>query len=227
MADSSADQMVIARLEDLVAEAGTVLSTFTRPPVVPGELNFPTFGRAAVAGWQARCRAALVDLLGESSSYLGSFDAASTGRTLAMEDDVRSQLGVMASVLLDAKSGYLLQSARRLVSAEVYGDLLEQADGLLANRYDLAAAAVCGAALESGLRTLCRRRGVPVQRKDDISALSTKLTQKGHITAVRRSEIQVWSTVRSKADHGHPEEFGPDDVAKMIAGVQSFLAAEL
>lgn len=227
MSSTDADDLVITRLEALVAEGERVLATW-RPAVHrPGELDFPTIDVAAMAGWQARARNALIDILGDHSSYLASFDHAGTGRTLTEDRDVKQQTGVLRAVLADAVSGHLLRNTRRLVAAEIYSNLVDQAAGLHKQGYDLAAAAVCGAALESGLRTLCDRFNILVRPGDDISALNTKLAQAGHITAARRKEIQYWAGVRSVADHGRLDEFTPADVGKMVAGVQSFLSAEL
>jgi len=127
---------------------------------------------------------------------------------------------------MDVLDGHLVPY-RTIVAAEILGDLLEQADELLRTGYKDAAAALAGAALENGLRSIGAGRGVDLGATRGLDALNRTLASEGAYTAVRQKQIDAWRTLRNAAAHGDTALYTEAEVRAMIDGVRSFLADAL
>lgn len=53
---------------------------------------------------------------------------------------------------------------------------------------------------------------------------NNKLGAKGVYNRLRQQQLQVCNTIRNNADHGHFTEYELEDVKRMAADVQGFLA---
>lgn len=178
----------------------------------------------AYTSWRTQCLTLLTDLLGETHSYAQEFRATvpSATRGVALENWVESGLGILHAMREDIDGGYLT-SLKTLVSAEVFLELLDQAEYLLKQSYKDAAASVTGALLENGLRRIAVLKGVKVKAGDDLNALDNRCAQAQVYSVLARRKLQVWITVRNNADHGHFNEYLSSDVEEMISGVRGFL----
>jgi hypothetical protein len=79
------------------------------------------------------------------------------------------QMRVLSGILSALRADYQadrLQSLRELIHADLFADLLEQADHLMEQGYKDAAAVTAGAVLEEHLRKLCDRYSVPTFTTD-------------------------------------------------------------
>ena len=65
----------------------------------------------------------------------------------------------------DYEGGYLF-NIRGLIQAEVFDDALEQAKALLNAEYKDAACVIAGVVLETTLKELCKRNGIPTNKLD-------------------------------------------------------------
>jgi hypothetical protein len=123
----------------------------------------------------------------------------------------------------DFDGGYL-SSVRSLVQAEVFGSELEQASELLRSGYASPAAVVAGAVLETGIRELCDRNGIPHGKLDKMNA---DLTKAGVYNGIVAKRITHLAAVRNSAAHGNKLEFEQYDVASMIDEVEHFISKHL
>jgi hypothetical protein len=176
--------------------------------------------------WRSQCLSFLLDLLGPSHVYTQEFQSRAqpsspVGAVLPIW--VSTGLGVIRGLREDLANGYF-GDFRTLISAEVFSDLLGQADYLAQRGYKNPAASLCGAVLEDGLRRIALAKGVIVKSSDDLNALSQRCAQAGVYSSLTFKKIKVWIEIRNKADHGQFDQFADVDVTNMLAGVQSFLS---
>jgi hypothetical protein len=139
--------------------------------------------------------------------------------------DLDSCRGALEAARDDLAAG-MLANLRQLVTAEAFGDLLETAAHLLEESHHLPAVAVCGAVLESSLRSLAQVKEVPWNGSSGISKINTALYRANLYDKVVFAEIEAWGKLRNMVDHG--DFASPDDVEagaakRMIDGVRDFV----
>jgi hypothetical protein len=201
------------RLKHLVEEGRSLRSSASDDP----ELK----------AWAIQVKTALVELLGEGHPYVEAYDEEAFKWSLAgtrVDGDFARSL--LERISDDVSTGSLA-SLQVLAAAEVFRDLLEMANYLLVNGFFQPAASLVGAVLEDGLRRIAERRGVEFDRSKGLHALNHALTNAGVYSKLTHDRIQVWTTVRNKADHGEWDEFKKGDVEEMESGVRAFLGEYL
>lgn len=175
---------------------------------------------------------------------------APAGTTWRQEGDRYLQLHVKSdlnpgNISPDAALRGILQSLRReleggnlsrfeeLVHANVFADLLAQADGLCRDGYHRAAAVVAGAALEEHIKKLAFKNGLSILAPNGApkkaSALNSELKSINLYSEPQRALIDGWQKIRNEAAHGNPGFDGTNTslvslTSPMIVGVRSFLA---
>lgn len=176
-----------------------------------------------------RAVAAITRIAGETSAY-----ATEVRRVLKqfpqMHQHLAMVIGVVHALQSDVKAGYL-QSLVELVHAEAFADFLDMGQHLLDAGYKDAAGVIAGSALESHIRLLCAKSGIPVdlvkpdgstapKKADTMNAelaganVYSKLDQKG---------VTAWLDLRNKAAHGKYGEYKLEQVTLMVAGIRDFL----
>jgi hypothetical protein len=130
-------------------------------------------------------------------------------------------LGAVEAAKRDFEGGYLFD-LRALVTAEVLGDFMEQAEVLLASGYHVAAASLAGAILEDTLRKLCERRDIPVPLKTNIDRLNSELAKYDVYDKLVQKRITAHADIRNKADHGEFDKFTRDDVEDLVKWTRRF-----
>ena len=121
----------------------------------------------------------------------------------------------------------MLFDLRRLISAELLGNLLEQAEFLVTEGYHVPAASLAGAVLEDTLRKLCDKHGITYPKKTKIDSLNSELAKRGIYTQLTQKQITAWADVRNNADHGHFDKFTAPDVAEMVKWVRRFAEEQM
>ena len=141
--------------------------------------------------------------------------------------------GLLAALKEDVASGKLA-TFEELVHAEVYADLLAQADGLRSDGYHRAATVVAGAALEDHLKKLATKHGTgttqPSGAPKKASTMNNELKAAGAYNEAQRATVEGWQKLRNDAAHGDPGFEPPDNrlvpnIEPMIIGVRGFVAA--
>jgi len=179
----------------------------------------------ALLSWQVKARNLLSRACGKDSEhyreFLDSEDPRGMGETNA---DILKRLRAVFSAATEDYAGGHLASLRSLVQAEVFESELEQARELFGGGYHAAAAVIAGVVLETGLRELCDRAGLPHGKLDKMNA---DLAKAGTYNKLQQKRITALADIRNSAAHGRNDQFSPSDVDAMIRDVEQFLAQGL
>jgi hypothetical protein len=148
-------------------------------------------------------------------------------------DQTDALWAVLTALRSDVASGKLALF-EELVHAEVYADLLAQADGLRHSGFHRAATVVAGAALEEHVKKLATKHGTGTTRPDGTpkkaSTMNSELKAAGVYNEAQRATVEGWQKLRNGAAHGDPGFEPPDsslvpNIEPMITGVRGFVAA--
>jgi hypothetical protein len=134
--------------------------------------------------------------------------------------------GVIEAAKKDFESGILFDM-RSLIAAELLGDFIEQAEGLLVAGYYIPAASLAGAILEDTLRKLCDKNGITAPESTKINNLNSELLRADVYDKLINKRITALADIRNNADHGHFEKFSKSDVEDMVKWIRGFAADSL
>ncbi len=177
-----------------------------------------------ILNWAVKARTLISSACGKESEHYASFVGAEAEKSY---ENSPARLKRMGAVFLaaqeDFEGGYL-NSIRNLVQAELAGNEIDQATGLLKSGYFAAAAVVAGVVLETTLRSLSEKRGLPVGSMDRMNA---DLAKAGEYNALVQKRLTSLAAVRNSAAHGKLTEYTNDDVKNLISEVERFVAERL
>jgi len=159
---------------------------------------------------------------GEDSPYYGELEACKTAGYPGCEMFVRARAALRAASH-DYESGFLVDF-RELAAGEVFTDFLDMAKHLAEQAFNVPAASLAGAVLEDALRRSHVKRVGSLEGASKISRLNDGLRKAGVYTRPQWRQIQAWGDLPNAADHGRFDEVDSEDVERMIAGLQDFLA---
>jgi len=112
--------------------------------------------------------------------------------------DFKDSFGIFKAAREDFEGGYLF-NIRTLAKAEVLADAISQAKDLLKSNYKDPAAILARVALESAIKDLAARHGVPDGKLDKMNA---DLSKAGAYNMAKQKLITAWSEIGNKAAHG-------------------------
>ena len=217
------DKKIVDRLQELIDAGNKVLQTKSKDT---GEGTSLLFGYAVdyemASQWGTSCLNLLGRVFEKESDHYVRFKELGNG--FESTEEIRKALGALRAAKEDYENGYLLNT-KILVQAEVFDDILEQAEHLFANGYHAPAAVIAGAVLEDGLRKLCQRRGISLPAKPTIDPMNVALAKDGAYSSLVQKKITMLADLRNKAAHGKWTEFTKDEVKDMLAQVRSFMEA--
>lgn len=137
---------------------------------------------------------------------------------------------VMNALRADMQMGYL-RSFSEILHADLFSDYLEMASHLNESGYKDAAAVIIGSTLESHLRQLSAKFGVPLvvptpngDRPKKADAVNADLAKGGAYGRFEQKQITAWLDLRNNAAHGDYAKYGADQVGLLLEGVRSFIA---
>jgi len=170
-------------------------------------------------GWATSVLNLLQRILGEDSIHFQQFSriAANVGDS---EYLFRSAVAIFEAAIEDYEGGYLF-NLQSLIKAEVFDDMLEQANELLSAGYKDPSCVVAGVALETTLKNLCSSRGILHAKIDKMNA---DLAKSGLYNRGMQKQITAWADRRNSAAHGEWNEYTDADVHDMIKGVTRMIA---
>lgn len=134
--------------------------------------------------------------------------------------------GILEAARTDYLQGFMVDH-KLLLSAEVFTDLLVQAEVLLEHDYKDAAAVIVRAVLEDGLRRLCAVHKVEADKRDTLQQLNEKLYKQHAYNLLLHKEIVAKAQIGNDAAHGRFSEYGKQDVLSFHEFVLRFLAEHL
>jgi hypothetical protein len=185
---------------------------------------YPSIDKERLLAWTVKVKHLLASACGIDSQHYESFVEVEKPRAYEYPyDRFQRMRAVLAAASDDYKGGFLI-AIKNLIQAEVFDSELEQAEELLDNGYKLAAAVIAGVVLETTLRDLCSREGIPHGKLDKMNA---DLTKAGLYNKLQQKRITALADIRNSAAHGKPEEFSEQDVTNMIRDIETFVATQL
>ncbi len=215
------NEKLITRIEELIAKGGKVLST-EKVNYYQGEAGLPFLEPGILTEWRTQSLSFLADLIGRDHDYYTEFQK----RVKESAKTVRAGQGILRAVKEDLSDGSLLKRIRTLVSAEVFSDLLEQAEELQKNGYKDAAAVIIGAVLERHLRTMCDRSKIDLFKQNGnhkaINEMNEDLAKADAYSLFQKKQIIAWADIRNNAAHGKFDAYNGEDVAKFLRDVKDF-----
>lgn len=139
-------------------------------------------------------------------------------------------MGVVAALRDDLKAGYI-RSLVEVIHSEVFSDFLEMAQHLCDAAYKDAAAVIAGSTLESHLRSLCHKAGIPIElTKADGDVVAKKAeTMNSELAAATvyskldQKSVTAWFDLRNKAAHGKYDEYKQEQVVLLVSGIRDFI----
>jgi hypothetical protein len=126
--------------------------------------------------------------------------------------------------LQDDLEGGMLSNVRSIVRAEVFSEMLDQAEHLHTEGYYQASAVIAGAVLEDHLRKLCARYPLVVlPTKPKLDLMNAELARAGEYSLLQQKEVTLWAGIRNAAAHGRLADLTKENTSNLIRGVVRFL----
>ena len=144
--------------------------------------------------------------------------------------ELNRMLAGILFALRDAYSQGYLQSIEEIVHAELFDDFLEMAEYLLDSEYKDASAVMVGSVLESHIKKMCTKNGLPITFKNKgktaikkADVLNADLEKQGVYNKLQQKQITAWLGLRNAAAHGDYNTYMKEDVDLMLKGVRQFI----
>ena len=211
-------ELIDLRFNDLLNLGNAVLATRRPPP--PRVIGDDQVDSAMSQEWATSSSQFLGSLFGRDSEYYERFQKAF--KYTGYYSDVSQGLAVLRAAQNDYMKGYLIE-ARTLIRAEVFDDILEQAEHLFKEGYHPPAAVLAGCVLEDSLRKMCERHAITIGIKPKLDGMNSELAKKGVYNTLVQKRVTWIADVRNKAAHGQWSEFSAADVESMLRQVRDFV----
>lgn len=216
------DRKALERLAELITIGDRVLVTRRPPP--PNSIGFDSsVDSQAAHQWFTSVQNILARVFGLASEHYKNFTAQGA-KGLTYSPVYRAQ-GILKAAHEDLERGFLFD-LRRLIEAEVFDDLLEQADALLSADYYQPAAVVAGCVLEDGLRKLCVANAIVLPDKPKLDVMNAELAKAGLYTKLTQKRITAIADIRNNAAHGKWNQFLRRDVEEAITWIRNFMETQ-
>ncbi len=170
-----------------------------------------------------RLKQTLLDLSPRESeywNYVSSFSGLFTPQTVAQ------LYGTLKSLREDYANDFL-SGFNEMVDADLFTDILEQAESLLSQGYFRASAVVAGVALESHLRKLAEKNSIPITTDGEkyikADSLNGALLKNNIIDKTMHKSVTGWLGLRNDAAHPDSKEINDGLIEPMIAGTRVFI----
>jgi hypothetical protein len=214
------DSQISKGFEELEEEAEDVSRTMgIRHGVTKNDEPIWEVLPAEFKGWGTRVLNLLQRGFGEDSIHFKEFN-----QTFSRSSGEYDEFAICRQILIAAKKdfeGGFLFNVSALIKAEVFDDVLEQAKALLDAGYKDAACILNGVILETTLKELSKRAGVPLGKLDKMNA---DLCKAGMYNMVKQKQITAWAELRNKAAHGEWTAYDSSDVRSFHDGIRNFVA---
>jgi len=215
------------KLEDLIIRAGELVALAKEALAHKSTGEWGSHVRSADFTNVRSSALSFIEMVyGREHSHYREFDA-----KVADVGDYHMEyaVGILTAIQTELATGWLTTTGS-LVSAEIFSDFLEMAGYLLTEGYKDAAAVMIGGVLEEHLRQLARKAGIKVEELKDgkptprkVESLNADLYTGGIYSKLDNKGVTAWLDLRNKAAHAKYSEYGHEQVAVMLTGVQDFL----
>ena len=218
------EKLVEQRLDELEQKATDLLAKKKHAFRSNEGVDYFKVDTPSFKAWAASVLNILQRVFEENSIHYRHFDEAfRRDRESQWASTLEECKALLQAASEDYKGGYLF-NARGLIQAEVFDSFLEQANELLNSGYKDPACVVAGVAIETTLKELCTRNGIPQSKLDKMNA---DLCKAGVYNMGMQKQITAWAERRNKAAHGEWSDYNAEDVADMIRGANRLIAEYL
>ena len=160
--------LVLQRFQELADKAAAIADTKTLNFVARDSgTRYYNINSAEFSGWATSVLNLLQRVFGEDSIHFQHFSRDSA-KVRVSENSFRGVVAIFNAAREDYEGGYLF-NLQSLAKAEVFDDMLEQANALLSAGYKDPACVVAGVALETTLKALCSRNGIAHAKLDKMN----------------------------------------------------------
>lgn len=146
------------------------------------------------------------------------------------EPYLSSMIYKLSGILYSLRDDYandFLNSFNEMIDADIFTDILEQAEYLLKQGYFRASAVVAGVALESHLRKLAEKNQIPITSDNGkyvkADSLNGDLLKNQIIDKTMNKSITSWLGLRNDAAHPDAKQIDEGMIELMIAGIKVFI----
>jgi hypothetical protein len=212
--------LVMQRFQELAEKAAAIAAAKTLDFIDRDSgTHYYDINYADFSGWATSVLNLLQRVFGEDSIHFQHFsrDADKVGDS---EYSFRSAVAIFNAAREDYEGGFLF-NLQALIKAEVFDDVLEQANALLLAGYKDPACVIAGVVLETTLKELCSRHGIPHAKLDKMNA---DLTKAGFYNKGMQKQITAWADRRNSAAQGVWSAYSDADVYDMIKGIARVIA---
>jgi hypothetical protein len=205
----------IQRIDELIEDGVRLLAT-------KREGKFATEDERGVGSFFASASLIIKQSLGEHSDHFQSIETKLDDRRLFSA--IERLVGILEAGKSDLQGGFI-QGLDRLVAADVFDEILEQARELTRAGYVAPAAVLMRTALENGLRRIARDEGLDDSAK--ASSLNDALLKANRYAKPQWRLLQVCLDIGNAAAHGKSEEYKSEQVERACDDVERFWAQEV
>ena len=226
------EQKVLEQLVELIEEAPEFAPAIVSQAKNFGSMTDTNFDHNEFTVWNTRCLNLLSRIDDGKSIHFKKFleeenrghdKGPVKGRGYhSISIEVFYKVAILKALKLDIESGNFFDQ-ELLITADAFGDILDQAEHLLDEKYKDASGVLIGAVLESGLRKLCEKNGITYSPNDTINPLNNLLKDKAYNRIVHK-QIIAWADLRNKAAHGKFDEYTADQVSEMLKWAKDFIS---
>jgi hypothetical protein len=215
----SVNEDVVKRFDELIDKGRKVLST--RENLPSNFIGFDDPIDSEIGNqWMVSSKNYLLQIIGERSVHFTEFSALfKDGITYS---PVKEGIGILTAAKEDYQGGYLA-GIRRLVSAEIIGSLLDQAQELLDAGYVGPAAVLAGCILEDHIKKICIENQIILPDKPKLDYMNAQLAKIEYYSKLTQKQVTAWAEIRNSAAHGNWEKFKEDDIRDMIKWISRFI----
>ena len=182
--------------------------------------------RTQVVDLITRITAAIERISGRDATYFRQIkEIGENRRRRNMLTELSDLAGIANALLSDIQNDYL-SSFEETVHGDMFGDFLEMATQIIANKNKDAAAVLGGCTLEVHIRQLCAKYDVTSTLKGNpkkTDTLNAELVKAGAYSKQDQKNVTAWLALRNNATHGNYNEYTMGEVKIFIAGIRDFI----
>jgi hypothetical protein len=181
--------------------------------------DIPTEYLAEKGAWQTSCLNFLEKIFGADNVYVKKFD-----KTLSYSDESQMmwELELLRSAKDDVEKGFVYR-IEHLISADLFGSIIEQAEYLLKNGFKDVAAVLGRVVIENTLKDIAKREKITVPEKKKLSDLNTLLWKEGVYDKPKWRSIQAQVDLGNYAAHGDFDKYDEKSVENMLIWIRETL----
>ena len=174
---------------------------------------------ARKTAWQTSCLHFMQKIFGVRNVYVLRFR-----RTLSYADasQIRWELELLKKAREEVEKGFAY-SVEHLVSADVFGSILEQAEYLLKSGFKDVAAVLGRVVIENTLKVFAKRENIKLPEKIQFSDLNQLLWKNGVYAKNVWRSIQAQVDLGNYAAHGQFDKYEEKSVAFMLTWIRETL----